>query len=95
MTVEDLRKALAELPPEYDASVVVVAQPGMGVAEATRLILIPTFTGLDGRYSFEEFDQAVWLCAGGVRLSKEAEAEGWTVAYHNPSAAEPSRTLKV
>ena len=95
MTVNDLRNALAQLPPEYDASIVLVAQPGLsGPCEATRLITIPTLTGLDGRYSYEAFDRAVWLSDGAARVSQEAEAEGWTVSYYNPSQTPASRGLK-
>jgi hypothetical protein len=92
MNVRELREALQALGPEYDESMVLVAEPGMsGPGEAKRLITIPKMTDVDLRMSWEVFERVVWIDTGGEHVSKgAAEQEGWRVPYYNPVLREPS-----
>lgn len=92
MNVRELREALAALGPEYDESMVVVFEPGMGLqpGEATRLITVPKIENIDHRYSYEIFERVVMIDAGGQQVSKNAEQEGWKVPYYNPTRRDPS-----
>jgi len=84
MTVAQLIKALSDLGPEYANSMVITNQAGFSApAEATRIITIPLFEGVDDRYSFEVFEKVVWIDEGGPNVSLQAEKEGWKVPYVN------------
>lgn len=91
MNIRELREALAALGPEYDESVVLVLGTGLNTTVATRLITIPVMSNVEGYYSYEEFDRAVWISDGGTLVSREAEADGWAVPYHNPIRQKSSR----
>lgn len=91
MNVKELIAALQALGPEYEESMIVVDEPGMGgPGEAKRLITVPEISGLWEFNSFDRFEKVVYIdnsaCSG---VSKQAEEEGWKVPYCNPILRTP------
>lgn len=62
-----------------------------GPEEATRIIKVPKITTI-GLYSFEYFENALWLCGGGKQVSSQAEEEGWEVICYEPEKSKPTKT---
>lgn len=93
MTVRQLKKVLADLPPEYEDSIVLTEEMGFGgLAEATRLVYYPMLEGFTDRPSYWQYDHAFCLDGGGPSVSTSGAASGMKVIGYTPGKAPPTRT---
>jgi hypothetical protein len=97
MRVRELAEALLALPEEYQDSIVVTTEDGMGGGwvEMNRLVAIPELGGVHSTYktnmSFDIHERVIWMVPGGDRLSQDAEDEGWKVVHLNTQPVPPTR----